>query len=288
MLNLVASNLDSKMIGALGQTCRSIAENIVFDTRTIQFFAKMRNMKGHISTLDQLRVAEAFSHLNGNNRVRFEWGRVEIDRASRKDIAHSLSQVAKLLASNRSLQISIEAHCGLEGRFHMPIPQQAKIFTKGRAQALCSALFEEARSSNVTIERSQVRVVAWGYQRPLFYAFRRGYPVPPSQVDGEKSAQNRRVEFYLREVGTYFEIPRRRKRSEIPGEDELSDHSSVDDGDSEQDNEEEEEDNDESDIARSFLARERLLELQYYDRLISRQHELRTPSEVDDSEETSR
>ena len=229
LLNLVASNLDGRSLNALGMTCLFVSKELR-SPDTVRWLANIRSILAHVTNLEQLQIAESVNKIE--TQIEFMWGAMELATEAKETLAPALGILAKILDNHPSLSVSIEAHCGLEGIYHMPLPGQAEMFTRGRVLAVRQALLEEASRSECHIRNDQIRLVAWGFQRPLFWAFREGYPVDPSHIDPEKSARNRRVELYLRQSGTKFEVPKRRKRSEIPLEMPLSDHSSDDDGDS--------------------------------------------------------
>jgi len=209
LVNFVAVNLDCKSLFSFALTCRSAASNLR-NANTIRYLASIRTkmLRGVVATtLEQLELAEAFA--NVKSEVKFKWGRVEISRSSRDAIAGSLRTIAKLLTAHPSLVLSIEAHCGLESRYHMH-HDQAVSFTRARAIAVKSALMEECACCGITspLDESQIKVIAWGCDRPLYWAWREGYGETP--VDPKRSARNRRVEFYLSQKDGSFEIPQRR------------------------------------------------------------------------------
>ena len=121
-------------------------------------------------------------------------------------------KLAHILARHSSLRLSIEAHCGLEARVAMPIAGQAREFTQSRADAVRVALVEQAAAADVPLDEERLQIRAWGCSRPIAWAF--GQPGIGSPIDEEGAAKNRRVELYLR--GDGFEVPQRRKRSEVP------------------------------------------------------------------------
>ena len=76
------------------------------------------------------------------SNIYFGWGSMTVVASARP----SLRKVASLLDRHKSLTLSIEAHCGLEARFAMPIPGQARSFTRDRADAVRVALMREAQA----------------------------------------------------------------------------------------------------------------------------------------------
>jgi len=203
-VNLVAVFLDGPAIAALA-CCREIQMNLR-SKQTLRWLTDLRGFDpDRIATLEQLELAEAMSELSSS--IFFGWGSFDVEAVS----TPSLARIADLLSRHSSLVLMIEAHCGLEARFHMPLPGDARRFTKGRAQVVYSALAEVALRIGKPLEDGRVLTRAWGCSRPLEWAFRPGYFGPG---DAEASARNRRVELYLR--SNDFEAPRRRRRSEIP------------------------------------------------------------------------
>ena len=129
----------------------------------------------------------------------------------------SLRKIATLLVRHKSLSLSIEAHCGLEARQNLPLPGQAREYTRRRADAVRRALMMQASLAGEDLEENRVGIKAWGCSRPLVWAFVDRFYDPSAQfVDPEASGRNRRVELYLRS-GTFC-VPKRRRRSEIPVE----------------------------------------------------------------------
>jgi outer membrane protein OmpA-like peptidoglycan-associated protein len=226
---IIASFLDGRSIALFARTCRVVRSRLR-ERSTLQWLADLRGLvkSAEISTIEHLELAGAMAKLSAS--ISFAWGSMSIDASA----GPSLQRIAQLLSKHSSLTLSIEAHCGLEARYHMPHPGQAKEYSRLRARAVQDALLEQAAESGIDTAELQQRIVcrAWGFSRPLVWAFNDGYG---EQVDAEASARNRRVELYLR-CGDY-EIPKRRKNSEIPvppGQPPLSD----DDCESEMDFEE--------------------------------------------------
>ena len=145
----------------------------------------------------------------------------------------SLRRSAQLLERHKTLELSIEAHCGLEARYAMPLPGQAREFTRGRAEAVYDALRQQAiemrntdpatgislagpnpspcaRGSRSPEESflNRVTIRAWGCSRPLVWCY--GQPGMDEPYDAEGAAKNRRVDIYLKHGE--FEVPRRRLR----------------------------------------------------------------------------
>ena len=226
---IIASFLDGRSIALFARTCRVVRSRLR-ERSALQWLADLRGLvkSAEISTIEHLELAGAMAKLSAS--ISFAWGSMSIDASA----GPSLQRIAQLLSKHSSLTLSIEAHCGLEARYHMPHPGQAKEYSRLRARAVQDALLEQAAESGIDPAELQQRIVcrAWGFSRPLVWAFNDGYG---EQVDAEASARNRRVELYLR-CGDY-EIPKRRKNSEIPvppGQPPLSD----DDCESEMDFEE--------------------------------------------------
>ena len=205
---IIASFLDGRSIALFARTCRVVRSRLR-ERSTLQWLADLRGLvkSAEISTIEHLELAGAMAKLSAS--ISFAWGSMSIDASAEP----SLQRIAQLLSKHSSLTLSIEAHCGLEARYHMPHPGQAKEYSRLRARAVQDALLEQAAESGIDTAELQQRIVcrAWGFSRPLVWAFNDGYG---EQVDAEASARNRRVELYLR-CGDY-EIPRRRKNSEIP------------------------------------------------------------------------
>ena len=205
---IIASFLDGRSIALFARTCRVVRSRLR-ERSTLQWLADLRGLvkSAEISTIEHLELAGAMAKLSAS--ISFAWGSMSIDASA----GPSLQRIAQLLSKHSSLTLSIEAHCGLEARYHMPHPGQAKEYSRLRARAVQDALLEQAAESGIDIAELQQRIVcrAWGFSRPLVWAFNDGYG---EQVDAEASARNRRVELYLR-CGDY-EIPKRRKNSEIP------------------------------------------------------------------------
>ena len=126
------------------------------------------------------------------------------------------------------LSIEAHCHCGLEARANLPLPGLAREYTKRRANAVRTALLEQAATAEVMLVPNRVVTKAWECSRPLVWAFvDKAYDPSGIYVDEEASARNRRVDLHLRSGG--FEVPQRRRRSEIavePGKLPLEDGSS--------------------------------------------------------------
>jgi len=222
-VNLVAVGLDGRSLGAFAVSCRSIHENLR-SVDTLRWLASLRGLEegaAGISSIKHLEIAETMATCA--NAIFFDWGSTTVDASAMP----SLIKVAKILARHAKLQLSVEAHCGLEARYAMPLPGQAREFTRGRAQAVVTTLVGQARQAGLIrpagvplpadaaeeasfTERVHIR--AWGCSRPLVWCF--GQYGMGEPVDEDGAALNRRVELYLR--GDGFEVPRRRRRSEIP------------------------------------------------------------------------
>ena len=208
-VNLIAVSLDGRTLGAFAVTCRAVHDNLK-EPETLRWLASLRGLEAStcsISSIEHLEIAETMAECV--SAIFFDWGSTTVERGANA----SLVKVAKILCRHTSLQLSVEAHCGLEARYAMPLPGQAREFTRVRADAVVNALVQQARLAGLgETFSSRVRVRAWGCARPRVWCFgQRGMGEP---VDEEGAALNRRVELYLR--GDRFEVPTRRKRSAIP------------------------------------------------------------------------
>ena len=207
-INLVAVFLDGPSLGNLACSCKAVADNLR-SRHTIQWLADLRGLQGDlagISSVEHLEIAEVMASVTSN--IYFGWGGMDVDAR----VHPSLVRLAQLLHRHRNISISIEAHCGLEARFAMPLPSQARDFTRSRAEAVRRALVHQAVNAGCPLDETRVKTRAWGCSRPLVWCFGQhgmGEPYSP-----EGAAKNRRVELYLRSGA--FEVPARRKRSEIP------------------------------------------------------------------------
>ena len=205
-VNLIAVCLDGKSLASFSCTSRSISENLK-SPETLRWLADLRGLSSlGISSVEHLELAEIMASVTSN--IYFNWGSMDVDRR----VHPSLERLALAMSRHPSLCISIEAHCGLEARFAMPLPEQARDFTRARADAVRSALVRQAADADVPLDESRIKTRAWGCSRPLVWCF--GQPGMAEPYDPEGAARNRRVELYLKSGG--FEVPARRKRSEIP------------------------------------------------------------------------
>ena len=209
-MNIVASFLPAQSLAAFACSCKTVRDNLK-SRDTLRWLADLRGLSAHahISSLQHLELAEAMAGLSSN--IFFGWGSVEVDDAA----TPSLKKLVRLLHAHRRLHLSVEAHCGLEARYHMPLPGQALEYTKMRALAVVEALHEAAASIGAPLPDGRVSHVAWGCFMPLKWAFGSDNYSRRQAADPAGAALNRRVELYVR-VGDAFEAPRRRPVSEIP------------------------------------------------------------------------
>jgi len=205
-VNVVASYMDPSTLANFAQTCE-VVRALLRSRETIRWLAEVRGLDpGTISSVEQLELAETMATLSSS--IFFGMGSFEVG----DDARPHLRRCAQMLHRHRSISLYIEAHCGLEAIFHLPAPGQARMYTEERAAAVRDALFEEAATAKVALDPARIVTRAWGCSRPLAWAFSDGHPT--QYCDSRAAAKNRRVELYLRSGG--FEVPRRRKRSEIP------------------------------------------------------------------------
>ena len=225
-VNFIAAVLDAKSLAAFSCSTKDVSENLA-SKETLRYLAELR---GHptslgISSVEHLEVAEVMAECKAS--IFFGWGSTHVDDGA----LPSLRRLATLMNRHENLELSIEAHCGLEARYAMPLPGQAREFTRGRAEAVYEALRDEAVeaalatadgdpltssldvAANVaSMVSDRVTVRAWGCSRPLVWCY--GQQGMSEPYDPEGAAQNRRVDIYLKHGK--FEVPRRRLRSEIP------------------------------------------------------------------------
>ena len=232
-VNLLAAILDPASLAAFSCSSKAVADNLR-SRETLRYLAELR---GHpttlgISSVEHLEVAEVMAECKAS--IFFGWGSTDVDNGA----LPSLRRLAQLLERHKTLELSIEAHCGLEARYAMPLPGQAREFTRGRAEAVYDALRQQAiemrntdpatghllsldqirrqlaRGSRSPEESflNRVTIRAWGCSRPLVWCY--GQPGMDEPYDAEGAAKNRRVDIYLKHGE--FEVPRRRLRSEIP------------------------------------------------------------------------
>ena len=139
-VNLIAACLDGRSLGAFSCTCQAVASHLK-SPDILRWLTGLRGLSPSvgISTLEHIELAEAMAQCASN--IYFGWGSMTVASSARP----SLRKVAQLLERHKSLTLSIEAHCGLEARFAMPLPGQARSFTRDRADAVRNTLLHEAR-----------------------------------------------------------------------------------------------------------------------------------------------
>jgi hypothetical protein len=148
----------------------------------------------HISSIEHISIAEAMADLQTS--IAFDYGSIELADSS----LPALRSVTDMLRRHTALEMSIEAHCGLEAQPHF-----AQHFTRRRALAVKHAMEQMCEDSGVPgALQGRLFTRAWGNSRPLIWAHDGG------GVD--TGAKNRRVEMYLRHGE--FEAPKRRGLSE--------------------------------------------------------------------------
>mmetsp|Transcript_34756 Transcript_34756/g.50909 ORF Transcript_34756/g.50909 Transcript_34756/m.50909 type:complete len:304 (+) Transcript_34756:1-912(+) len=209
-VNMVATFLDGRSLAAF-TCCKAIRSNLR-SRDTLRWIAELRGLDPKsIASVEHIQLAETMAELSSS--IFFGWGSLEVDDGA----LPSLRNISTLLARHKSLSLYIEAHCGLEARINMPLPGQARQYTRARAHAVRRALMLQAASVGVEVEAERVVTRAWGCARPLVWAFADDfYDDTGLYVDAQASGRNRRVELYLRSGA--FEVPKRRRRSEIPVE----------------------------------------------------------------------
>ena len=163
------------------------------------------------------------------------WGSLEVDECA----FPSLREIAKMLARHTSLSSRSRPTATAASKRGRTFPWEgswslhhapglAREYTKRRANAVRTALLEQAATTEVMLVPNRVVTKAWECSRPLVWAFvDEAYDPSGINVDEEASARNRRVDLHLRSGG--FEVPQRRRRSEIavePGKLPLEDGSS--------------------------------------------------------------
>ena len=207
-VNLIAVLLDGRSLAAFSCSCRSVSTGLR-SQETLRWLASLRGLASDagIHSIEHLEIAEVMAECATS--IFFGWGSFDVDASAHP----SLRRLARILARHKSLTLSIEAHCGLEALYAMPLAGQARSFTRERAGAVRVALEAQACAEGVPLDDGRVQTRAWGCSRPMVYCFgQRG--MDNALFDPIGAAKNRRVELYLRGVG--FEVPTRRKRSEIP------------------------------------------------------------------------
>ena len=138
-VNFIAAVLDAKSLAAFSCSTKDVSENLA-SKETLRYLAELR---GHptslgISSVEHLEVAEVMAECKAS--IFFGWGSTHVDDGA----LPSLRRLATLMNRHENLELSIEAHCGLEARYAMPLPGQAREFTRGRAEAVYEALRDEA------------------------------------------------------------------------------------------------------------------------------------------------
>ena len=119
-VNLIAVSLDGRSLGAFAVTCRAIHDNLR-EPETLRWLASLRGLEAStcsISSIEHLEIAETMAKCA--SAIFFDWGSTTVERRANA----SLVKVAKILCRHTSLQLSVEAHCGLEARYAMPLPGQ--------------------------------------------------------------------------------------------------------------------------------------------------------------------
>ena len=141
-----------------------------------------------------IEIAEAMADLQTS--IAFGYGSIELEDSS----LPAIRIVADMLRRHTALEMSIEAHCGLEAQAHF-----AEHFTRRRALAVKRAMEEMCEDSgSAGALQGRLFTRAWGNSRPLIWAHDGG--------GADTGAKNRRVELYLRHGE--FEAPKRRPLSE--------------------------------------------------------------------------
>lgn len=210
-VNLVAAGLDARSLAAFS-CCNRGLRSTLKSPDTLRWLAELRGLDPRcIASVEHIQLAEVMAELSSS--IFFPWGSIQVDDGA----LPSLRKIAKLLARHASLSLSIEAHCGLEARVAMPLPGQARQYTRRRAEAVRQALMREADLAGEALEQERVVTKAWGCSRPLVWAFvDEMYDPSGEHIDPENAGRNRRVELYLRSGS--FTVPKRRRLSEIPVE----------------------------------------------------------------------
>jgi len=191
-VNIVASHLSPRDLGAFAGCCRTVQSNLR-SRATLRWLSELRGLdqsSAQIASIEHIEIAEVMAEVSST--IAFGWGSMDLDPAC----LPSLRRVARLLHKHPTLSLSIEAHCGLEARWHMPLAGQAQMYTRRRAEVVRDALMSEAAESGYSIDGARARTRAWGCSRPLVWAFNEGYD--DRHCDPEASARNRRVELFLR------------------------------------------------------------------------------------------
>mmetsp|Transcript_33951 Transcript_33951/g.56143 ORF Transcript_33951/g.56143 Transcript_33951/m.56143 type:complete len:308 (+) Transcript_33951:94-1017(+) len=206
-VNLVAVYLDGRSLGSFAICCRAVHANLR-SVSTLRWVASLRGLDSSsgISSVEHIELAEVMATCTSS--IFFGWGSMDVDQSANA----SLRSLARALDRHQSLHLSIEAHCGLEARYAMPLPGQAREFTRCRAEAVRQALVNEAMEAGVPLNEGRILTKAWGCSRPLVWCFGQKGMAEPYDPDG--AAKNRRVELFLR--GDGFEVPCRRLRSQVP------------------------------------------------------------------------
>lgn len=196
-VNLVAATLDGTSLGSFAICCKAVHANLR-SVDTLRWLTSLRGLdpRAGICSIAHIEIAEVMATCSSS--IHFGWGSMSVVPSA----LPSLRKLAVLLQKHRGLTLSIEAHCGLEARYAMPLPGQAREFTRNRAEAVKEALEEQAAKANVPLDEERVVVRAWGCSRPMVWCFgQKGMDEPYDPVG---AAKNRRVELYLRSSG--FEV----------------------------------------------------------------------------------
>jgi hypothetical protein len=215
-VNFVGCYLGAASLASFAATCRAVASNMR-SPRTLRWLADLHGLDDamHISSLELLSIAASMSTVASS--IEFKWGSFEVAPAANpglRSLAATLQRHAAV-----GLKLKIEAHCGLEARFHLPYPGQAQDFSEPRAVSVARRLIDEAAASGIELSAQSIETTSFGFGRPLIWAFDPdGLREHRSEFvdfhDAVSSSRNRRVELYL--WIDNFEVPRRRPRSSIP------------------------------------------------------------------------
>lgn len=190
-VNLIAVHLDGTSLGIFSICCKAVGR-IICAEATLRWLSEIRGLplrsSGRVSSIEHLELAEVMSSCSSS--IFFDWGSMDVVPSA---LPH-LQNLAVLLFRHPSLTLSIEAHCGLEAQYAMPLPGQARAFTRQRADAVKVALEAQAEQAGVELE-GRIQIRAWGCARPLVWCY--GHPGMGEPIDPEGAAKNRRVELYL-------------------------------------------------------------------------------------------
>ena len=189
-LNLVATFLDPKSIGAAACTCRFVRDNLR-DADALRWLAELRGLDPAttgISCVEHIELAEAMASLETS--IGFDRGSVDVRPAA----LPSVGRVVEMLRRHTSLTLSVEAHCGLDA--HADFAQH---FSQRRALSVrrtMERVAEEQGAPGALDGRILTR--SFGNRRPLVW-------LSGSEPAGRVNA---RVEIYLSHQS--FEAPKRR------------------------------------------------------------------------------